>query len=55
MSAMGTVLGQRVVELMSAGMKKLAATNPEALVGSEALQSGCSPRFRTQSSATCRG
>lgn len=44
MSVMGTVLGQRVTELMGEGMKQLAKTNPEALAGTEALKSGAIPR-----------
>lgn len=44
MSVMGTVLGQRVIELMSDGLAKLAQTNPEALAGAEALKSGTLPK-----------
>jgi|GEM_PF-6563845 len=44
MSVMGTVLGNRVTELMTDGLTKLAATNPEALAGAEALKGGAIPR-----------
>src|SRR5690606_13052369 len=44
MSVMGTVLGQRVAELMSGGLASLAKTNPEAMVGVDALKSGTLPR-----------
>jgi len=44
MSVMGTVLGQRVIELLTKGITELAATHPEALVGVEALKNGALPR-----------
>ena len=44
MSVMGTVLGHRVVDLLTDGLAKLATTHPEALEGAEALRSGAIPR-----------
>ena len=44
MSVMGTVLGHRVTELMTEGLTELAATNPAALAGAEALKSGTIPK-----------
>ncbi len=43
MSVMGTMLGHRVIDLLTEGFAKLAATNPEALVGSDALREGAIP------------
>ena len=44
MSVMGTVLGHRVIELLTEGLEKLAATNPAALAGAEALKGGAIPK-----------
>ena len=44
MSVMGTVLGHRVVDLLTDGLAKLATAHPEALEGAEALQGGAIPR-----------
>lgn len=44
MSVMGTYLTGRLSELMNDGLSELAATNPAALEGSEAIAQGAIPR-----------
>jgi MFS family permease len=44
MSVMGTLLAHRVTDYMSVELKRLAVTNPDAIVGSERLLAGAIPR-----------
>ncbi len=45
MSVMGTLLGKQVMDYMSDGIKELAAKDPSALAGAEALQNGTIPKL----------
>ncbi|UBH04680.1 hypothetical protein K8P10_000191 [Leucobacter sp. Psy1] len=45
MSVMGTILAHEVESLISDGMTKLAASNPAALEGAEALKGGAIPKI----------